>query len=194
MKYLFKILIFLIALYLFLYYFIFKQDYVNASQIIKKQVLSVLKRKNERRKSDILAFINIYIIPLVLAVLVSMDNLLDKKFYDNVIVILAILVSVFLTLISILTAKSYKNKNDRQKKIVNITFNNVYFLTIISIILIIFCFLKTSFLNLSIPFLTSVNWEIIFNVIIIYLILLIFIHLLIVLKRIEQIFFITFED
>lgn len=199
-----KIIILLIAIYIFSYCFLFKQNYINVSQIIKKQIMSILNKKENRRKSDLYAFINIYIIPLILSILIAIEKILSKSFYDNIIIILAILVSVFLTLISILTSKSYKEKNEKQKKIINYTFNNVYFLTIISILLIILCFFKTSFSNIhiniidNIPLISKIftlnNCKIIFDTIVIYLIIEIIIHLLIVLKRIEQIFFITFDD
>lgn len=199
-----KIIILLIAIYIFSYCFLLKQDYINVSQIIKKQIMSILNKKENRRKSDVYAFINIYIIPLILSILIAIEKILSKSFYDNIIIILAILVSVFLTLISILTSKSYKEKNEKQKKIINYTFNNVYFLTIISILLIILCFFKTSFSNIhiniidNIPLISKIftlnNFKIVFDTIVIYLIIEIIIHLLIVLKRIEQIFFITFDD
>ena len=199
-----KIIILLIAIYIFSYCFLFKQDYINVFQIIKKQIMSILNKKENRRKSDVYAFINIYIIPLILSILIAIEKILSKSFYDNIIIILAILVSVFLTLISILTSKSYKEKNEKQKKIINYTFNNVYFLTIISILLIILCFCKTSFSNIhiniigNIPLISKIftpnNCKIVFDTIVIYLIIEIIIHLLIVLKRIEQIFFITFDD
>lgn len=199
-----KIIILLIAIYIFSYCFLFKQDYINVSQIIKKQIMSILNKKENRRKSDVYAFINIYIIPLILSILIAIEKIISKSFYDNIIIILAILVSVFLTLISILTSKSYKEKNEKQKKIINYTFNNVYFLTIISILLIILCFFKTSFSNIhiniidNIPLISKIftlnNCKIVFDTIVIYLIIEIIIHLLIVLKRIEQIFFITFDD
>ena len=199
-----KIIILLIAIYIFSYCFLFKQDYINVSQIIKKQIMSILNKKGNRRKSDVYAFINIYIIPLILSILIAIEKILSKSFYDNMIIILAILVSVFLTLISILTSKSYKEKNEKQKKIINYTFNNVYFLTIISILLIILCFFKTSFSNIhiniidNIPLISKIftlnNCKIVFDTIVIYLIIEIIIHLLITLKRIEQIFFITFDD
>lgn len=199
-----KIIILLIAIYIFSYCFLFKQDYINVSQIIKMQIMSILNKKENRRKSDVYAFINIYIIPLILSILIAIEKILSKSFYDNIIIILAILVSVFLTLISILTSKSYKEKNEKQKKIINYTFNNVYFLTIISILLIILCFFKTSFSNIhisiidNIPLISKIftlnNCKIVFDTIVIYLIIEIIIHLLIVLKRIEQIFFITFDD
>lgn len=199
-----KIIILLIAIYIFSYCFLFKQDYINVSQIIKKQIMSILNKKGNRRKSDVYAFINIYIIPLILSILIAIEKILSKNFYDNMIIILAILVSVFLTLISILTSKSYKEKNEKQKKIINYTFNNVYFLTIISILLIILCFFKTSFSNIhiniidNIPLISKIftlnNCKIVFDTIVIYLIIEIIIHLLITLKRIEQIFFITFDD
>ncbi len=200
-----KFLIIITSIYLFFYYFVQNQDYINVSQVIKKQILSILKkRKSDRRKSDILAFINIYIIPLFLSFLISLNHLLNQNFYDNTLLILAILVSVFLTLISILTSKSYKTKNQDQKIIINLTFNNVYFLSVLSILLLILCFLKTSISHINLLFLKDIyiiskiitinNCKIIFNTIVIYLILEIIIHLLIVLKRIEQIFFITYED
>ena len=199
-----KIIILLIAIYIFSYCFLFKQDYINVSQIIKKQIMSILNKKETRRKSDVYAFINIYIIPLILSILIAIEKILSKSFYDNIIIILAILVSVFLTLISILTSKSYKEKSEKQKKIINYTFNNVYFLTIISILLIILCFFKTSFSNINISIIDNIplvskiftlsNCKLVFDTIVIYLIIEIIIHLLIVLKRIEQIFFITFDD
>jgi len=201
-----KWLIILITLYLFLYCFVFKQDYINASQIIKKQLLSIIKQKSKRRKSDIYSFVNIYIIPLFLAFFVAIVNIFKVDFYDNIVLILAILVSVFLTFISVLTSKSYKTKSENQKKIIMLTFTNVYFLTVISVLLLILCFIKISLVNFSfdfeilkdIPILANIininNIKISFNTVVTYLIIEIIIHLLIVLKRIEQIFFITIDD
>lgn len=199
-----KVFILIIAIYLFVYCFVVKQDYINVSQVIRKQLQSILKKKSERRKSDIYSFLNIYILPLLLAFFSTLENIIGNNFYDNIIVILAILVSVFLTLISILTSKSYKAKTDKQKIIVDLTFNNVYFLTIISTILLILCFLKNSINTIEIGFLDSIpiihkifnldNFKIVFNTVVIYLIIEIILHLLIVLKRIQQIFFITFDD
>ncbi len=199
-----KLFILIISVYLFTYCFLIKQDYINVSQVIRKQIQSILKKKSERRKSDIYSFINIYILPLLLAYFSAVENIIKKNFYDNIIVILAILVSVFLTLISILTSKSYKTKTEKQKKIVDLTFNNVYFLTVISTLLLILCFLKVSISNVKLHFLVNSpivceifninNFKILFNTLVIYLIIEIIMHLLIVLKRIQQIFFITFDD
>ena len=199
-----KLFILIIAIYLFVYCFLAKQDYINVSQVIRKQIQSILKKKSERRKSDIYSFMNIYVLPLLLAFFSSLENIISNNFYDNIIVILAILVSVFLTLISILTSKSYKTKTEKQKIIVNLTFNNVYFLTVISTLLLILCFLKSSISNIELNFLENIpiickiftisNFKILFDTIVIYLIIEIVMHLLIVLKRIQQIFFITFED
>ena len=76
-----KFLIIITSIYLFFYYFVQNQDYINVSQVIKKQILSILKkRKSDRRKSDILAFINIYIIPLFLSFLISLNHLLNQIF------------------------------------------------------------------------------------------------------------------
>ena len=111
-----KIIILIIAIYIFSYCFLFKQDYINVSQIIKKQIMSILNKKENRRKSDVYAFINIYIIPLILSILIAIEKILSKSFYDNIIIILAILVSVFLTLINILTSKSYKKKMKNKKR------------------------------------------------------------------------------
>lgn len=204
MRLLTKLFILIISVYLFTYCFLIKQDYINVSQVIRKQIQSILKKKSERRKSDIYSFINIYILPLLLAYFSAVENIIKKNFYDNIIVILAILVSVFLTLISILTSKSYKTKTEKQKKIVDLTFNNVYFLTVISTLLLILCFLKVSISNVKLHFLVNSpmvceifninNFKILFNTLVIYLIIEIIMHLLIVLKRIQQIFFITFDD
>ena len=204
MRLLIKLFILIIAIYLFVYCFLAKQDYINVSQVIRKQIQSILKKKSERRKSDIYSFTNIYILPLLLAFFSALENIISNNFYDNIIVILAILVSVFLTLISILTSKSYKTKTEKQKIIVDLTFNNVYFLTVISTLLLILCFLKSSISNIELKFLENIpivckifnidNFRILFNTIVIYLIIEIIMHLLIVLKRIQQIFFITFED
>lgn len=199
-----KLFILIIAIYLFVYCFVVKQDYINVSQVIRRQIQSILKKKSERRKSDIYCFTNIYILPLLLAFFSALENIISNNFYDNIIVILAILVSVFLTLISILTSKSYKTKTEKQKIIVDLTFNNVYFLTVISTLLLILCFLKSSISNIELNFLENIpiickifninNFRILFNTIVIYLIIEIVMHLLIVLKRIQQIFFITFDD
>lgn len=199
--------ILILSLYLFIYCFCHKQDYINVSEIIKKQITSVLiVPKEERNLRDIISFINIYIVPLILAVLIARAEIITKAFYSNIILILAILVSVFLTLISILAAKNYKEKTNKQKRIIKLTYTNVYFLTVLSILLIIICFIKTSIsaISINIPSIISkiISNKLIYYIIntilvdtlIIYLIIEIIIHLLIVLKRIEQIFIITFND
>ncbi len=199
-----KIFILIVSIYIFIYCFLVKQDYINVAHVLKKQLLSVLKKKSVRRKSDVYSFINIYIIPLILAFCVALENMISKNFYENIIIILSILVSVFLTLISILTSKNYKDKTEKQKTVVDLTFNNVYFLTVISILLLIFCILKISISSIEFnlfkdnviicKMFSANNFEIAFNTIVVYLIVEIIMHLLIVLKRIQQIFFITFDE
>lgn len=197
---------FTLFLFLFIFYYCFlsNSDYVNCSKIIRMQVMSILNKKCERSISDIFAFIKIYIIPLIFSFLISLEDIISHNFYDNIVLILTILVSVFLTLITILTSKSYRNKSAKQRKIIKYTFTNIYFLTIISLILLVMCFLKicipdmhnylSDVFTILTMILTKKMCKIIFNFIAIYLLIEIFIHLLIVLKRIEQIFLLTFDD
>lgn len=198
-----KVIILVLFIYIFCYCFLSNKDYFDCSKIIKKQIKSIINKKEERRIADLYAFIKIYIIPLIFSIFMSLEDVLSQNFYDNIILILAILVSVFLTLITILTSKSYKDKKVKQKKVIEYTFINIYFLTIISLILLVMCFCKICVPNLYdniiiIPIfskiLTKKLCKNIFNTIVIYFVIEIFIHILIVLKRIGQFFLITFED
>lgn len=198
-----SLIIFILLLYIILYFIFSKNGYTNTFQIIKKQISSILIDKKNRRPSDIIAFMNIYITPLILSIFISIQYKFNSEFYDETIIILAILVSVFLTLISILTSKSYKGKNEKQKEIIKYTFNNLYFITLLSISLIVMCFFANSskyiISNRNLPkFLTYLYYnkisKVIAKSIITYLISEIIIHILIILKRIEQIFKLTLDD
>lgn len=198
-----SVIILLLFTYIFLYFIFNKNGYTNIYQVIKKQVKSIIKEKKERRTSDIIVFMNIYIMPLILSVFISIQYIFSKEFYNEIIVILAILVSVFLTLISILTAKSYKSKNDKQKIIIKNTFNNLYFITILSLFLIIICFITNnqSYImeskDMQKILLTICKAKLakrIINFIITYTIFEIIIHILIILRCTEQIFILTYED
>lgn len=176
-----------------------KSDYINISTIFKEQIMSILRKKEGRKTKDIYNFINIYIIPFILSVFIGMTNLISIDFCQNVISALAILTSVFLAIIGIITSKSYKNCNNKQKEIIASTYNGIYFLTIISIILLILCFFAVSLkyytLNTSKYLLIIIKiLKFCFKVIVFYLIAEIIINIFIVLRRLEQIFYLTFDD
>ena len=105
-----------------------KSDYINISIIFKEQIMSILRKKEERKNKDIYNFINIFIIPFILSIFIGNTDLISIDFCQNVISALAILISVFLAIIGIITSKSYKNCNDKQKKIIAATYNSIYFL------------------------------------------------------------------
>lgn len=202
MKSIVNIIEVILGTYLFIYIFIINNDYINIKSVVLKHI-SMFLGKN-RRESDIKAFIIFFILPLIISILLGLENIIGIKFYDNILIVLTILVAVFLTFISILTSKSFKNKNDKQKTIINYVFVNIYFLIILTFVLIIICVLKTSIvysnLNLfeMLPSSFVKSFSKIANYVLdvssIYLIIEIFINLLIAIRRIEQIFFITYED
>lgn len=176
-----------------------KSDYINISTIFKEQIMSILQKKEERKTKDIYNFINIYIVPFILSIFIGMTNLISIDFCQNIISALAILTSVFLAIIGIITSKSYKNCNDKQKKIIASTYNGIYFLTTISIILLILCFFAVSlkYYTLNTSKYLSIIIKILkfcFKVIVFYLIAEIMINIFIVLRRLEQIFYLTFDD
>lgn len=176
-----------------------KSDYINISTIFKEQIMSILQKKEERKTKDIYNFINIYIVPFILSIFIGMTNLISIDFCQNIISALAILTSVFLAIIGIITSKSYKNCNDKQKKIIASTYNGIYFLTTISIILLILCFFAVSlkYYTLNTSKYLSIIIKILkfcFKVIVFYLIAEIIINIFIVLRRLEQIFYLTFDD
>ena len=121
-----------------------KSDYINILIIFKEQIMSILRKKEERKIKDVKNFINIFIIPLVLSFFVGKTDLISFDFCNNVIEALSILTSVFLAIIGIITSKSYKNCTCKQKEIIASTYNSIYFLTIVSIILLILCFAAVS--------------------------------------------------
>ena len=121
-----------------------KCDYINILIIFKEQIMSILRKKEERKIKDVKNFINIFIIPLVLSFFVGKTDLISFDFCNNVIEALSILTSVFLAIIGIITSKSYKNCTCKQKEIIASTYNSIYFLTIVSIILLILCFAAVS--------------------------------------------------
>ena len=176
-----------------------KSDYINISTIFKEQIMSILQKKEKRKTKDIYNFINIYIVPFILSIFIGMTNLISIDFCQNIISALAILTSVFLAIIGIITSKSYKNCNDKQKKIIASTYNGIYFLTTISIILLILCFFAVSlkYYTLNTSKYLSIIIKILkfcFKVIVFYLIAEIIINIFIVLRRLEQIFYLTFDD
>lgn len=176
-----------------------KSDYINISIIFKEQIMSILRKKEERKNKDIYNFINIFIIPFILSIFIGNTDLISIDFCQNVISALAILTSVFLAIIGIITSKSYKNCNDKQKEIIASTYNGIYLLTTISIILLILCFFAVSlkYYTLNTSKYLSIIIKILkfcFKVIVFYLIAEIIINIFIVLRRLEQIFYLTFDD
>lgn len=176
-----------------------KSDYINISTIFKEQIMSILRKKEERKTKDIYNFINIFIVPFILSVFIGNTDLISIDFCQNVISALAILTSVFLTIIGIVTSKSYKNCNDKQREIIASTYNTIYFLTIVSIILLVLCFFAvslkyyTAIVSTVLPILAEIL-KFCFKVIIFYLITEIIINIFIVLRRLEQIFYLTFNN
>lgn len=176
-----------------------KSDYINILIIFKEQIMSILRKKEERKIKDVKNFINIFIIPLVLSFFVGKTDLVSVDFCNNVIGALSILTSVFLAIIGIITSKSYKNCTCKQKEIIASTYNSIYFLTIVSIILLILCFAAVSlksYATITINELSIIKdiLKFCFKFIIFYLIIEIVINIFIVLRRLEQIFYLTFED
>lgn len=176
-----------------------KSDYINILIIFKEQIMSILRKKEERKIKDVKNFINIFIIPLVLSFFVCNTDLISFDFCNNVIEALSILTSVFLAIIGIITSKSYKNCTCKQKEIIASTYNSIYFLTIVSIILLILCFAAVSlksYATITINELSIIKdiLKFCFKFIIFYLIIEIVINIFIVLRRLEQIFYLTFDD
>lgn len=176
-----------------------KSDYINILIIFKEQIMSILRKKEERKIKDVKNFINIFIIPLVLSFFVGKTDLISFDFCNNVIEALSILTSVFLAIIGIITSKSYKNCTCKQKEIIASTYNSIYFLTIVSIILLILCFAAVSlksYATITINELSIIKdiLKFCFKFIIFYLIIEIVINIFIVLRRLEQIFYLTFDD
>lgn len=176
-----------------------KSDYINILIIFKEQIMSILRKKEERKIKDVKNFINIFIIPLVLSFFVGNTDLISFDFCNNVIEALSILTSVFLAIIGIITSKSYKNCTCKQKEIIASTYNSIYFLTIVSIILLILCFAAVSlksYATITINELSIIKdiLKFCFKFIIFYLIIEIVINIFIVLRRLEQIFYLTFDD
>ena len=176
-----------------------KSDYINILIIFKEQIMSILRKKEERKIKDVKNFINIFIIPLVLSFFVGKTDLISFDFCNNVIEALSILTSVFLAIIGIITSKSYKNCTCKQKEIIASTYNSIYFLTIVSIILLILCFAAVSlksYVTITLNELSIIKdiLKFCFKFIIFYLIIEIVINIFIVLRRLEQIFYLTFDD
>lgn len=176
-----------------------KSDYINILIIFKEQIMSILRKKEERKIKDVKNFINIFIIPLVLSFFVGKTDLISFDFCNNVIEALSILTSVFLAIIGIITSKSYKNCTCKQKEIIASTYNSIYFLTIVSIILLILCSAAVSlksYATITINELSIIKdiLKFCFKFIIFYLIIEIVINIFIVLRRLEQIFYLTFDD
>ncbi len=176
-----------------------KSDYINILIIFKEQIMSILRKKEERKIKDVKNFINIFIIPLVLSFFVGKTDLISFDFCNNVIEALSILTSVFLAIIGIITSKSYKNCTCKQKEIIASTYNSIYFLTIVSIILLILCFAAVSLKSYATIIINELSiikdiLKFCFKFIIFYLIIEIVINIFIVLRRLEQIFYLTFDD
>lgn len=176
-----------------------KSDYINILIIFKEQIMSILRKKEERKIKDVKNFINIFIIPLVLSFFVGNTDLISFDFCNNVIEALSILTSVFLAIIGIITSKSYKNCTCKQKEIIASTYNSIYFLTIVSIILLILCFAAVSLKSYATIIINELSiikdiLKFCFKFITFYLIIEIVINIFIVLRRLEQIFYLTFDD
>jgi len=126
-----------------------------------------------------------YFIPLLLAFGTLGIKTIDKYIINNVNIVLAIFISMFFAMISILYSTSSKENvtDEKRKKLLHETINTILFECVLSIILLVISFIVLFIddYNLSWPI-------VIVSLIIYYLLFVIILNVFIVIKRIKKLF------
>lgn len=165
--------------------FVFKIDYINVSEIMKKHINNF--RNQKTNKILIIPFFIYFIMPLILAVAISNIKLADKDIIENITVALSILTSMLFTLLALIIDMKGKiesrNAKDgvkikKLKVLVRETYYTIMFEIIISVILLVLTF--------AYMFIGEISLAI--TILIYYLLFLFILNLLIVLKRIFLIY------
>ena len=126
-----------------------------------------------------------YFVPLMLAFGTLEIKTIDKDVISNINIVLAIFISMFFAMISILYNVPLKKdvNDDRNKKLLNETINTILFGCVLSIILLIVSFIVLFADNYSL------SWAIfIVSLLIYYLLFVIVLNIFIIIKRVKKLF------
>lgn len=125
----------------------------------------------------------IYVLPIFIAIRISMNNLINTEILENVNLIITVLTSMFFAVLSILCSVNYKEKSDKFKLLITETFNSTLFEIMCCVILLLISFIMI-FLD---------NFEknislMIMSVLVYYLLIIIILNVLILMKRTKVVF------
>lgn len=146
-------------------------------------IRSILYQHIDIFKNSPLQFISIFIIPALFAIAIVLIRCIDKEILNNLNIVLSILIAMFFSVLSILTAFEQKNKNKKYQQLLNETFTTTIFEIILCLSLLLISFVA---LFIS-DFKNSLFLEII-SVIIYYLTIVTILNILVIIKRLKVLF------
>lgn len=133
--------------------------------------------------SNRLQLVSIFIVPLFLAIGITMVKCVDRDILNNLNIVLSIIIAMYFSVLSILSAFSKENKSENYQKLLKETFNSTVFEAILCLLLLV-----VSFTILFIGYYSKSIALYIVSVIIYYLSIVITLNTLVVIKRIKVLF------
>ncbi len=163
--------------------FFFKIQNAKCIDIVKKHFECFSKDDGKVSKIPIMLYFGV---PMLLAVALAMVQVINSDAINIITIIISILTSMFFTLLTLvldMRAKTRENKNytaSEAKIIIDVlkeTYYSIMFEILVSVLLLIFCFLD----------LFASNFSFIESIIIYYMTLIVLTNLFIILKRIFKV-------
>lgn len=158
-------------------------SFFNVRDVIKKHLSIFLDCKSQ--------YVIFYIMPLFFAVGLSLIYEADMNFYENISVIISILLSMLLAILSILATKDYilsgdEKRNKRIIEVVKETINAIFFVALLCILVLSIGLVMNIILSMtSVPFINVIKYIIVS--ILYYLFVVILLNVLLIVKRISKI-------
>lgn len=134
-------------------------------------------------KGCFLQLIAIYITPVLFAVGIVRVRCVDRETLNNLIVVLSILVAMFFSVLSILSAFNKEGKGEKYRKLLNETFTTTVFEILLCLSLLIMAFIALFVGRIHSQFLMKLGSGCVY-----YLAIVIILNILPVLKRMKVLF------
>lgn len=134
-------------------------------------------------KGNPLQFISIFIVPALFAVSIILIRCVDKEILNNLNIVLSILLAMFFSVLSILTAFDKENRNEKYQRLLKETFTTTIFEVILCLTILLISFVALFIGNFG----KNLVLEIV-SAVIYYLTMVAILNILVIIKRIKVLF------
>lgn len=134
-------------------------------------------------KNSPLQFIGIFVVPLFLSIATVRIRVIDKDIVNNINIVLSILIAMFFSMLSVLSAFNRKQENREYNQLLKETFNAVMFECILGIVLLVI-----SFIELFINSFINNGFQEIISAVIYYLVMVVVLNIFVIIKRMKVLF------